>query len=65
MKNYFVFFEIYGKKMKSLVQANSEKEAIKTVKDKIIIHKVKEVEDNTVIMQSLKDVFGDIFGDFK
>ena len=40
-KNYSVYFEIYGKKMKAKVLAESMTEAQQKVKDKIIIHKTK------------------------
>ncbi len=38
-KNYSVYFEIYGKKMKAKVLAESMTEAQQKVKDKIIFHK--------------------------
>ena len=38
-KNYSVYFEIYGKKMKANVMADSITKAQAKVKDKIIFHK--------------------------
>ena len=38
-KNYSVYFEIYGKKMKAKVLAENMTEAQQKVKDKIIFHK--------------------------
>lgn len=54
MKNYKIHFEFYGKKMKTTVQANNEAEAIKAVKDKIVILKIK-TEDP---IDYLKNIFG-------
>lgn len=48
---YTVFFEIGGKKLKTLVEANSETDAKNKVKEKIIFHKVKD---------ELSDLFSDI-----
>lgn len=55
MKNYKIYFEIYGKKMKTTVKANSEAEAVKLVKDKILIKKIVP-EDGSV--DFLKNIFG-------
>ena len=38
-KNYSVYFEIYGKKMKAKILAESMTDAQQKVKDKIIFHK--------------------------
>ena len=57
MNKYTVYFEIYGKKMKSTVFAEHELGAKQAVKNKISFHKVeKEKED--------KDIFNDLFGGF-
>ena len=40
MKQFTVYFEIFGKKMKTTVFANTEEEAKRKVKDKIVFHKV-------------------------
>ena len=39
---YEIFFELYGKKMKSTVVAKSEIEAKEAIKNKIIFHKIEE-----------------------
>jgi cupin superfamily acireductone dioxygenase involved in methionine salvage len=52
MKNFDVYFEIYGKKMKVTVFAENEEKAKEMVKDSISFHKVvykKEDEFNQVI----------------
>jgi len=52
---YKVYFEIFGKKMKTEVNAISSEAAKKAVKDKIIFHKVEEVDN---MVDHLKDMFG-------
>lgn len=37
------FFEIYGKKMKAVIEAKNEQEAKEAVKAKIIFHKIESV----------------------
>lgn len=39
MKNYTVYFEIYGKKMKVKILAENIKEAQDKIKNKIVFHK--------------------------
>ena len=55
MKTYKVYFEIYGKKLKIDIKANSLSEAMAKVKDSIIFHKIVPVDDD---LQHLKDFFG-------
>jgi hypothetical protein len=40
MKNYDVYFEIFGKKMKVRILAENEEKAKEKVKNKIIFHKI-------------------------
>ena len=40
MKNYDVYFEIYGKKLKTTILAESEEKAKENVRNKIVFHKV-------------------------
>ena len=65
MKSYSVFFEIYGKKMKVTVEAETENQARKQVKNDIVFHKIEivknenpqsEYKDHT--LENLKDIFG-------
>ena len=44
-KNYNVYFEIYGKKMKAKVLAENEIQAKQKVKDKVIFYKA-EIDKN-------------------
>jgi 1-deoxy-D-xylulose 5-phosphate reductoisomerase len=49
MKKYKVYFEIYGKKMATIVNANNEIEAKEKIHKKIIFHKIirdKKKSDN-------------------
>lgn len=42
MRDFNVYFELYGKKMKATVTAVNEEEAITEVKNKIVFHKVEK-----------------------
>ena len=42
MKEYTIYFEIFGKKMKTTIYADSEIEAKNKLKEKIIFYKIKE-----------------------
>jgi len=53
MKNYNVYFEIFGKKMKVEIKANSKQQAEEIVKSKIIFHKIEDI--------TIPDIFKDIF----
>ena len=57
MRNFDVYFEVFGKKMKTRVIAENETEAQKQVLDKIIFHKVKKPnEEFNQCMDMLDDV---------
>ena len=57
---YTIYFEIYGKKLKTSVVAKSEKEAkLKIIEKLNFIKVVKETDYD--IPDSFKDIFGDIF----
>jgi hypothetical protein len=53
MNNYTIYFEIFGKKMKTEINAQSEVQAIEKLKEKIIVHRVQETA-----LQKLKNIFG-------
>lgn len=57
-KNYSVYFEIYGKKMKVKILAESMTEAQQKVKDKIIFHKtvVEEKDDFNQAMDLMNGI---------
>lgn len=65
MKNYEVFFEIYGKKMKVNVLADNENDVKYRVMGKIKFHKIirKDSEFNKKL-ESLDDLF-DLFDSFR
>jgi hypothetical protein len=59
LATYTVYFELYGHKMKALVQAPSEEEARYLIIGKLIFHKVVR-QDN-----GLPPGFNEIFQKFK
>jgi hypothetical protein len=48
MKSYTIWFEFFGKKMKTTVLAQNQKEAREKLRDKIIIHQVRPSDDDFV-----------------
>ena len=57
MNTYVIFFTIFGKHLKTVVKANSEREAQQIIRDKIIFHENKtEIIDDTV--EYLRKIFG-------
>lgn len=59
-KNYSVYFEIYGKKMKAIVMAESINDAQAKVKDKIIFHKT--IADKKDYFNKSVDALNNIMG---
>jgi hypothetical protein len=62
MKTYKIYFEIFGKKMKYEVEAESKNDAINKLKNKISIIKINEginegINDDDVL-ENLKNIFG-------
>ncbi len=58
MKNYTIYFEIYGKRMKTDVMAENEEKAKELIKSKIIFHRVEKPKDE---FNDAKDMMDDIF----
>jgi hypothetical protein len=58
MKNYTVYFDLYGKKMKAKVLAESNNDAQQKIKEKITFHKV--VEDPEDEFNQATDIFNSI-----
>jgi len=61
MKEYEIYFSIFGKHLKTTVKAYSEEDAYEMIRDKIvfniIFHKERtKVKDNSV--EFLKNIFG-------
>ena len=56
MRNYIVYFEIYGKKMKTTVMAHSQQEAVEIVKGKIQINKVELLSDELNAFMNFVDI---------
>ena len=58
MKLYIVYFEIFGKKMKTTIEASSEKDAREKIANKIIFHKFEQK-----LTDSQKQAVDEIFED--
>lgn len=64
MKTYQVYFEIYGKKLKTSVLAKNENQAKEIIKEKIVFHKItiEPTNNNDIdfyeMIETMKDVFG-------
>ncbi len=58
MKTYKIYFELFGKKMQTNINADNENEVKENIKNKIIFHKILEVpESDEDIFRKLKDIF--------
>lgn len=55
MNTYTMYFSIFGKKMKTTVQAKSTAEAKVIIMRKIVFHKV---EEEGITLNTLKNIFG-------
>jgi hypothetical protein len=55
MNKFIVYFELFGKKMKTEVFAKSERDAKKRIAEKIVFHKIEPVEET--MFKNLKDIF--------
>ena len=60
MKNFVVYFEFYGRKMKTTVLSDTEENAKKVIKDKIIFHKIEKQKSQFNKKSDLFDSFMDI-----
>jgi hypothetical protein len=59
MKKFEIFFEIYGKKLKTTIEANSEEKAKEIVKNKIRFDKITELKSNDDdIVDRMMGMFG-------
>ncbi len=57
MKEYEIYFSIFGKHLKTTIMAYSEEDAYDMVRDKLIFYKSKtKVKENPV--EYLKNIFG-------
>lgn len=52
-----VYFELYGKKMKTSVKASSDEEAKKIIKEKIIFHKIQDAGNSMDDISGFLDDF--------
>ena len=58
MKKYEILFEIYGKKLKTTVEANSEEKAKEILKNKIRFDKITELKSNDDVIDQFMNMFG-------
>lgn len=62
MKDYDIYFELYGKKMKVTIAAFSEESAKGIIKGKIIFHKVEPVDKDFKKALDIIDDISDLLG---
>jgi len=55
-EEYEVWFEIFGKKLKTTIYAESRADAEKAVRNRLIFHKIVKKDNET--LQNLKNIFG-------
>lgn len=60
---YKVYFQLYGKKMKINIDADTQEEAKQKIKDSIIFDKIVQVNDNITdndndVFKNLKNIMG-------
>jgi len=55
MKTYTIYFEFYGKKMKTTVQAENREQAKNIIKNKVIFIQIDEKDET---LDKLKNIFG-------
>jgi hypothetical protein len=61
MKQFKVFFELYGKKMQCTIECKSKSDIFDCIASKINIHKIEEVSEQEAYREALdpiKDLFG-------
>lgn len=63
MNQYTIYFEIFGKKMKHTIFAFDQQQAVRLLKEKIVLHKVEQVPDKTK-SDKFVDEFHKIFNGF-
>jgi len=54
MKEHIVYFELFGKKMKTTVIAKDKEQAKKIIRDKIIFHKILDLNSDDFIKDFFK-----------
>lgn len=52
-----MFFEFYGKKMQTIVEAGNQQDAEDCIRSEIIFHKVERIKKDNVV-DELKKIFG-------
>ena len=62
MNEYTVYFELFGKKMKTDVLAESKEHAENIIRNKIVFHKTIQISDGT---KQAKQAFDDLLNIFR
>lgn len=59
MSTYIIYFEIFGRKLKTFINADNEEQAKYKLYNKIIFHKIeKQPPVNTIDLDELKSFLG-------
>jgi hypothetical protein len=58
MENYTVYFEIFGKKLKTTILAESEEKAKQEIFNKIIFYKIEKDDKNNDIFNNIMNILG-------
>lgn len=62
MKNFDVYFEIFGKKMKTRILAENQEKAKEEVKNRIVFHKVEKSNEEFNQCIDILDELSNIIG---
>jgi len=62
MKNFDVYFEIFGKKMRTRILAENQEKAKEEVKNKIVFHKVEKSNEEFNHCMDILDNISNIIG---
>lgn len=57
MKQYKIYFSLFGKHLKTTVYAESEEDAYEAIRKKIVFHKDKTIVGDDPV-EHLKNIFG-------
>ena len=56
MEKFTIYFELFGKKMKTEIQARSESEAKQKLFDKIVFHKIEKKDSFSEMIKMMDDI---------
>ena len=61
MKKFVIYFEFYGRKLKTTVLSDNEENAKKEIKNKIVFHKIEKEKSQFNKDSDFFDIFMDIY----